>query len=309
VNVLITGATGFAGRHLVELLAARGAHVVGVGRRPAEEAALPDYVQADLTDPAEALRAIEEATPDRVFHLAALASVARSWEDPLPALRDNYLQTANVLEAVAASRPEIPLVVACSGEEYGLPERLPIDEDAPLRPRNPYAASKAAADLLAGFYADGRGLHVIRTRAFNHAGPGQSDTYVVSGLARQIAAAEVAGSSEVTVTTGNIEARRDFTDVRDVVRAYADLAEAANPGAYNVCSGVATPVADILAALAEHAALDVTQRTDPALLRPNEVMEIMGSNKRLVEATGWAPEHDLSRTAADTLDWWRGRLR
>lgn len=311
MRVLLTGATGLAGRHLAELIAERGDSVVGVARRPEREAELPagvEYLQADMTVAAEAERAVERAAPDRVFHLAALASVSRSWKDPLPALRDNYLGAANVLEAVHRLRPEAAVLVACSGEEYGPPAELPITEDAPLRPQNPYATGKAAADVLAGFYGDARDLRVVRTRAFNHAGPGQGETFVVSGFARQIAAAELAGESEVEVTTGNTATRRDFLDVRDVVRAYADLTERGEPGVYNVCSGASVAVVDILAGLAEHTPLKVTQRTDPGLLRRNEVMEIVGSNKRLVAATGWEPRYELSRTLRDTLDWWRAEL-
>jgi GDP-4-dehydro-6-deoxy-D-mannose reductase len=199
------------------------------------------------------------------------------------------------------------VVVACSSEEYGPPERLPVTEDAPLRPRNPYAASKAVSDLLAGFYADGHGMWVTRTRDFSHAGPGQREEYVMSGLARQIAVAERAGQEEVTVVCGNTAVRRDFVDVRDVARALLAAAEA-EPGVFNVCSGRSTSIADILAGLAELTALSVHQRTDPGLLRPNEVMEIVGSHERLSRATGWAPEVPLDQTLADTLDWWRKEL-
>jgi GDP-4-dehydro-6-deoxy-D-mannose reductase len=312
MRVLITGAAGFVGRHAVELCAERGAEVVALGRRSPDRPGVPEpvdaYLQVDLREPERAATAIADALPDRLFHLAALASVARSWEDPLAALRDNYLITANVLEAVRIHRPECAVLIACSGEQYGLPERLPVDEDAPLRPRSPYAAGKAAADMLAGFYADAHGLRVFRTRAFNHAGPGQAATYVASGIARQIASAERSGAEEVTVTTGNVKVRRDFLDVRDVVRAYWSTLEHAEPGVYNVCSGRATAVADILAAFAQQTALKVDQRTDPRLLRRNEVMEVFGSNEKLTHATPWTPEYDLSRTLGDSLEWWRAEL-
>jgi GDP-4-dehydro-6-deoxy-D-mannose reductase len=199
------------------------------------------------------------------------------------------------------------VLAAGSGEQYGpVPEeRLPVSEDEPFRPQNPYAVSKAAADLLAGFYADAHGLRVVRTRAFNHAGPGQSDAYVVSAFARQIADAERGGSGELLLETGNLAPRRDFCDVRDVVRAYWLAVERGEPAIYNVCSGVSVPVADILARLAAHTELRVEQRTDPSRLRKHEVMDIRGSHERLSGATGWQPEIPLDRTLADTLDWWR----
>jgi GDP-4-dehydro-6-deoxy-D-mannose reductase len=208
---------------------------------------------------------------------------------------------------VRAEAPDAVVLHAGSGEQYGpVPEeRLPVTEDEPLRPQNPYAVSKSAADLLAGFYADAHGMRVIRTRAFNHAGPGQSDSYVVAAFARQIAEAERAGRSELVLETGNLAPRRDFCDVRDVVRAYWLAAERGEAAIFNVCSGVSRPVADILAGLARLTEVAVEQRTDPARLRQHEVMDIRGSHARLTEATGWQPEIALEQTLADTLDWWR----
>ena len=148
---------------------------------------------------------------------------------------------------------------------------------------------------------------MIRTRAFNHFGPGQTDLYVVAAFARQIAEAEKAGHESVVVRTGNLEARRDFTDARDVVRAYALLLEGAEPGAYNICSGTSRSAADILAALAQESPLDVKHETDPARLRKHEVMDIRGSHDKLTNAIGWQPEIPFEQTIRDTLDWWRSR--
>jgi GDP-4-dehydro-6-deoxy-D-mannose reductase len=204
--------------------------------------------------------------------------------------------------------------VACSGAEYGPigPGSLPVTEEHPLRPQSPYAASKAAVDLLAGFYADAFGLKVVRTRAFNHAGPGQTDDYVVSTFARQIAVAEANGGKEgkLTIETGDIDVRRDFTDVRDVVRAYAMALEAGSPGqVYNVCQGQSIAVAEILAELSRHTDLEIEQRTDPARLRLNEARDFAGSSARLTEATGWRPEIPLSETVSAALEWWRVEVR
>jgi GDP-4-dehydro-6-deoxy-D-mannose reductase len=309
--ILITGVGGFAGRHLAALCAERGAEVSGVGRgeRP-ELPGLAAYERLDLGD-AERVRAVvARVEPERVFHLAAEASVARSWQAPAEVVRANVSGTLNLLEAVRLEAPDAAVLIACSGEEYGPPETLPVDERHPLRPRNPYATSKAMVDVLAASYADAHGLRVVRTRAFNHAGPGQSDTYVVSSFARQIAEAEAASPAgdSVVVSTGNLEVRRDFTDVRDVVRAYWLALERGEPGVFNVCSGRTTAVSDILTGLAAHSPLEIERRTDTARLRDNEVMEIRGSHASLTKATGWRPEIGLSDTLHDSLDWWRERV-
>jgi GDP-4-dehydro-6-deoxy-D-mannose reductase len=180
-----------------------------------------------------------------------------------------------------------------------------VDESAPLRPQNPYAVSKASADLLAGFFADAHGLRVIRPRAFNHAGPGQAPIYAIASFAQQVAAAVDAGHDPVRIVTGNPDTRRDYTDVRDVVRAYRLLAERAEPGVYNVCSGRTASASELVAGLAEAAGVGLEHEVDPAKLRPHEVMELRGSYEKLREATGWEPEYELARTLSETLAWWR----
>ena len=311
--VLLTGAAGFVGRHVTALLDELGHEVVGVGRRPADDArppeALAHYRHLDLTDADATRRLVHEVHPDRILHLAAEASVAASWNDPFGTVDRNVRTAHNVLDAVREHAPEAGVLLACSGEEYGaVPlERLPVREEEPLRPQNPYAVSKAAVDLLGGFFADAHGLRVLRARAFNHAGPGQSDAYAVSSFARQVAEAE-AGTGPATVLTGNLEARRDVTDVRDVARAYWAALEAGLTGPVNVCSGTAPRIADLLDGLLDHARTPISPRTDPARSRPSEVAEIRGSARRLTDATGWRPEIPLERTLADTLDWWRERL-
>jgi GDP-4-dehydro-6-deoxy-D-mannose reductase len=192
---------------------------------------------------------------------------------------------------------------------YGPHATLPIEEAAPLRPQNPYAVSKASADLLAGFYADAHGLRVIRARAFNHSGPGQEPIYAIASFARQAAEAAEAGDGVLRMVTGNADTRRDYTDVRDVVRAYRLLAARAEPGAYNICSGVSRSARELIAGLADAIGARLEHVVDPALVRPNEVSELRGSAARLREATGWEPELPLERTLADTVAWWRDELR
>jgi GDP-4-dehydro-6-deoxy-D-mannose reductase len=233
--------------------------------------------------------------------------VGQSWREPATTLSENTVGTANLLESVRLEAPQAVVVVVGSGEVYGPPQALPVTEDAPLRPQNPYAVSKAAADLLTAMYADAHGLRTTRVRAFNHAGPRQGDAYVVSTLARQVAAGLESGEDPIRVVTGNPDPRRDFTDVRDVVRAYRLLVEA-EPGAYNVCSGRAVSVSELISLLREVADRDVEHSVDPARVRAHEVMEIRGSHERLTGATGWEPEIPLSTTVADAVAWWRGRL-
>jgi GDP-4-dehydro-6-deoxy-D-mannose reductase len=307
MRVLITGAAGFVGRHLSELAAERGADIAGLGRDAAAPGAVGDYVVADLLDADATRRAVRDLRPDVVFHLAAIASVPQSWRDPRGALDNNIGASVNLLDAVREEAPDAVVVAVGSGETYGpVPEeRLPVVETEPLRPQNPYAVSKAAADLLAGFYVDAHGMRIARPRPFNHVGPAQTDAYVVAAFARQIADAERAGEKRLLLETGNLEPRRDFTDVRDVVRAYWLLGELGESAIFNVASGVSVPVADILARLAALTDLEVEQRTDPSRLRKHEVMDIRGSHDRLTEATGWQPEIALDQTLADTLDWWR----
>lgn len=318
MRALITGVTGFVGRHLCEHCAAQGADVIGLGRGPYpgglpldELPSVADYIHCDMLNAEHVADAVRRTAPDLVFHLAALAAVARSWEQPSETISANVTMAVNLLEALRLHAPAAKVLIACSGEEYGVPRRVPVMEDDPLEPRNPYAVSKAAVDWLAGLYHDARDLNVVRTRAFNHAGPGQSDTYVVSAFARQIAEAEAADETgtAVEIVTGNLEARRDFTDVRDVVGAYWLALERAKPGAYNVSSAEATAIADILARLAALSHLEVRHRIDPERLRPHEVMEITASHDKLTQATGWEPRIPLDQTLRDTLDWWRARAK
>ena len=248
-----------------------------------------------------------------MFHLAGQASVGSAWKDPGATIKANLDTTIHLLEALRRHAPATRVMVACSGEVYGAHADLPVTEEHPLRPRNPYAVSKAAADHAAALYQEAHGMHVLRMRAFNHAGPGQSDAHVVSKLARQIVEGEASTGEEnegeaAEIVTGGLDVRRDFTDVRDVVRAYRLALERAEPGAYNVCSGRSTSIRAILDGLSDHAKVEVVQRTDPAQLREREVHEIRGSNAKLARAVGWAPEIPLERTLADTLEWWRARI-
>ncbi len=291
-RAFVTGGAGFAGRHLLDLLPG---------------AVAPSREEVDLLDPAALTEAIRDSAPETVWHLAALASVGRSWDAPAQTIADNVAMTVNLLEAVRAEAPQAVVVLISSGDIYGPPERLPVDEDAPLRPQNPYAVSKATCDLLGGQYADATGLRVVRLRPFNHTGPGQGDDYVVGTITRQVAEAEAAGRDEAVVLTGNPDSARDFSDVRDVARAYVAAAEL-EPGVYNVASGRAVSVRDLIELVRSAARIPVRHEVDPARVRGHDVPEVRGSAERLRAATGWEPEIPLQRTVADALDAWREAL-
>jgi GDP-4-dehydro-6-deoxy-D-mannose reductase len=294
LTVLITGASGFAGRHLVAACMAAGDEVVEASRATGVDL---------LGGPT-----LAGTRPQVVYHLAARAHAGASWREPDATIRDNLTMTHNLLEAVRGEAPDAIVVIVSSGEVYGPAERLPVDESALFRPQNPYAVSKASTDLLAGFYADAYGLRVIRARAFNHVGPGQDPAYALASFARQVATAVRDGDDPVRIVTGNPDTRRDYTDVRDVVRAYRMLAERGEAGVFNVCSGQTASAGELVAGLAEAAGARVEHVVDPALIRAHEVMEVRGSYEALREATGWEPEIPLERTLADTLAWWRERL-
>ena len=263
----------------------------------------------DLLDAEAVSRAVADAAPDVVYHLAALAHVGRSWEEPEATLSRNQAMALHVLEAVRRHAPGAVVVAVSSGEVYGPPVALPVGEDAPLRPQNPYAVSKAASDLLAGQYADAHGLRIVRPRSFNHSGPGQPPLYAIASFARQVAAGLEAGDDPIRVVTGNPEARRDYTDVRAVARAYRLLAEAGATGGVNVCSGGSRSARELVAALAGLAGTGIDQVVDPALVRAHEVMDVRGDATRLRELTGWEPALPIERTLADSVAWWREEIR
>jgi GDP-4-dehydro-6-deoxy-D-mannose reductase len=294
VKALITGAGGFVGPYLRRHLESCGDEVVGTD------------LDVDITDGDGVLRAFTDVRPEVVYHLAAASHVGTSWSAPVDVVRVNVEGTLNVLLAALEAQAERVVVIG-SAEEYGKVVELPVRETTPLRPVSPYGASKAAAEMMASHMARGRGLGVVCVRAFNHLGPGQSDALVASAIARQVAEAEKAGGG--VVQTGDLTPRRDFTDVRDVVRAYRLLAESGEPGeAYNVCSGRDVAVQELADHLASRATVDVTFELDESRLRPVEVPVVRGDNTKLRDATGWEQTIPLEETLGDVLDWWRDQI-
>ncbi len=298
MKALITGAHGFVGRYLTEHLENEGDQVVGVDRHNG-----PDLLD---TDGWRAL--VDRERPDAVYHLAGQADVGGSWTAPVETFRANAEGTLNVLDACADV--EVPRVLAVSSADvYGrvTQAELPLDEESPLRPVSPYAASKVAADFLALQAFLGRGLGVLRVRAFNHLGAGQTDRFVASALAHRVARNERDGGDVVPV--GNLTPRRDFTDVRDVVRAYRLLVQRGVPGeVYNVCSGHDVAVAELAEQLVQLADRPMRLEADPTLQRPVDIPVLRGDNTRVRTATGWAPEIPLHQTLADLLAHWRNTI-
>lgn len=309
-RALITGATGFAGSFLVEECLAAGYEVHGTAMSSPPPGTIPAEATVhacDLGQPEAVESLVADVHPDLVFHLAGQAAVGAAWADPTATFVSNLFLTHHLLEAVRRQAPDARVLAVGSGEVYGAvdPARLPAREDEPFRPLNPYGVSKAAADLLALQYHLAFGLHIVRTRSFNHLGPRQRQGFVLADFAVQVAAIE-RGERPPVLATGNLAAARDFTDVRDVARAYRLALELGAPGAvYNVCSGVATPIGDLLAALLRAAQIPIRVETDPALYRPADRPEIYGSNAALRAATDWAPAIPLDQTVIDTLAYWR----
>jgi GDP-4-dehydro-6-deoxy-D-mannose reductase len=306
VRVLVTGAGGFVGGHLIAALRSRGHDVVPADRAP--HAADHDTLPLDVTDPLAVRGVVELARPDAVAHLAAQAFVPASLEDPEATFDVNARGTLHVLDAVRAlagqGGPAPRVLVVSSGDVYGAQphEALPLRETTAPRPRNPYAASKIAAEALALAYARSFGVDAVVTRAFNHVGPGQDERFAVVAFAMQIARVAAGGAPRVLV--GNLDASRDFLDVRDVCGAYALLLEGGGAAGeiYNVCSGTATTMREVLRRLIELARVPVEVREDTARLRPADVPVSAGDPSKLREATGWAPRITLAAALRAVYD-------
>jgi GDP-4-dehydro-6-deoxy-D-mannose reductase len=267
-------------------------------------------VEADLEDASAVEAAVDLVRPDRVVHLAAQSSVHQSWSDPAGTLRTNVQGLLHLLEAIRKRALAPRVLVVGSSEEYGLvrPGDIPLREDAPLRPNSPYAVSKVAQGYLALQYVLSHQMGVVRTRTFHHTGPGRGEAFAESSFARQLAEIE-AGRRPPVIQVGNLESVRDFSDVRDVVRAYWALLDRGDAGeVYNVCSGSGVRVRDVLQTLVEASGLDVEVRVDPERLRPSDVPALVGDPSRLRSATGWEPRHSLADSLRDLLRHWRERV-
>ena len=318
MRVLITGITGFAGSHLADYLLAEHPDVEIFGtkrwRSPIENiehlADRVELVECDLKDATAVRGVLADLRPGRIFHLAAQSFVPTSWTAPSETLSNNILSQTNLFEAMRSLDLEARIQIAGSSEEYGLvhPNEVPIVESNPLRPLSPYAVSKVAQDLLAYQYHRSYGLEVVRTRGFNHTGPRRGEVFVTSNFAKQIASIE-AGLREPVIRVGNLSAQRDFTDVRDTVRAYWLALEKGEAGeVYNLASGRAVTIQELLDMLLAQSDVEVSVEVDPDRLRPSDVEILVGDYSKFHAATGWEPRIPLQQTVSDLLDYWRVRI-
>lgn len=318
MRALITGVTGFVGSHLADYLLAEQPEVEMFGiRRWRSRMENIEHLdgrlqlrECDLRDPAAIQGVLAEVRPDYIFHLAAQSFVPASWRAPSETLMTNILGQTNIFEAVRVLELDPVIQIAGSSEEYGLvlPDEVPIKETNPLRPLSPYAVSKVAQDLLAYQYFRSYGLKTVRTRGFNHTGPRRGEVFVTSNFAKQIASIE-AGLREPVIRVGNLDAQRDFTDVRDIVRAYWLAVSEATPGeVYNLASGRAVTIRELLDQLLALSDTEVEVQVDPDRLRPSDVEILLGDYSKFRSDTGWEPSIPLEQTLKDTLDYWRQKL-
>jgi GDP-4-dehydro-6-deoxy-D-mannose reductase len=316
MRILITGATGFVGSHLRRYLLAHDPGCVIVGTAyPDRPEALPTnerdrIVLLDLRDRDATVALLRKTQPDAIVHLAAQSHVPTAYDDPWGTLKNNILGQLNLLEACLVTDLLPRVVVIGSGEEYGRAPQseLPLTEDHPLRPENPYSVSKVAQDVMGYQYFISYGLPVMRVRPFNHIGPGQAPKFVLPAFASQIAEIE-AGIREPVLHVGNLTPARDFTDVRDVVAAYDLILRQGVAGeVYNVASGQPTTMQTLVDHLVDRVGLAIEIRRDPDRYRPADIPIIYGSAAKLQRDTGWTPQIPLAQTIEDVLNEWRGRV-
>jgi GDP-4-dehydro-6-deoxy-D-mannose reductase len=317
-RILITGFSGFVGGYLVDMCRTvyPDAMLFGLSRHPAPRTPLPaaKYVTqllADITHPEQIRQVVNQSQPDLIFHLAAQSSVAASWNDPLATLQANAGGTIQLLEALRAEHLSPRVVLVGSGEQYGLvkPEENPINEEQLPRPINPYGISKLAQDLYGYQYFKAYGIPILRTRPFNHFGPRQPSKFVVADFARQIALIEQ-GQAEPVISVGNLQARRDFLPVEDVVRAYLALAQQGRPGeAYNIGSGRGYSIGEILEMLLACSPVSIQVCEDPARFRPVDIPLLVADISRIIADTEWRPMLDVATALKQTLAYWRMTVR
>lgn len=307
-SVVVTGAAGFAGGHLVDLLARSGADVTAWNRPGGSEPRVVDGVSwdaVDLMDRAGVEHSLERSAPDVVYHCAGAPHVGGSWQNTTATFEANVRCTHHLLEGLRAVRPHARLVITSSAMVYAAsPEAL--TEESAVQPASPYAVSKLAQEMLA--IDDGECRHIAIARAFNHIGPRQHPGFVTADFARRIAEIEM-GDIEPAMEVGNLDAKRDLTDVRDTVCAYRLIGERGRPGrTYNVCSGRTVLIRDLLEMMLARARVAITIRTDPALFRPIDQPAVLGDNTRIREELGWAPRIPLEQTVDDVMEYWRRQV-
>lgn len=316
MRVLITGISGFVGSHLAEFLLKQDTDIFGIIRWRSNRENIRHIenkltlFEGDMRDLSSVKQIIEDTKPERIYHLAAQSFVPTSWTAPQETITSNIVGQLNILEAVRDLDLPIRILVIGSSEEYGLvhENEVPITEDNPLRPLSPYGVSKVGQDLLGFQYFHSYGMHIIRTRAFNHTGPRRGEVFVTSNFCRQAVLIEKK-LQDPQISVGNLEAKRDFTDVRDVVRAYYLALEKGEPGdVYNICSGKSWVIKELLDKIVEIAGIEIEITTDKSRMRPSDVKILQGSHDKFTKKTGWQPEIPMEQTINDLLDYWRERV-
>ena len=317
MRALITGVTGFAGSHLAEYLVAHtdfevwGTDISSNDRNIAEIRQDIHFVEGDISEPEVVSTILTQAQPDYVFHLAAQAFVPLSWRDPWQTIANNIRAQLNILQTLANSGVKPRVLTVGSADEYGMitPDELPITEATPLRPYSPYAVSKIAQDMLGYQYYVSHDLPVVRVRPFNHIGPRQSPAFVTSDFAKQIAEIE-AGLQEPQIHVGNLDAKRDFTDVRDMVRGYYLALERGEIGnVYNLAAERAYSIRQLLDMFLAMSEIEIEVVPDAARLRPSDVPVVLGDCSKFRQRTGWQASIRLQESLGDILDYWRERIR
>ncbi|MBD3180161.1 MAG: NAD-dependent epimerase/dehydratase family protein [Candidatus Latescibacteria bacterium] len=314
MRVLITGITGFAGSHLADLcLEKSDIELFGIIRWRSRTENIEhiwdrlQLLECDLRDANSTRDVVEKISPDYIFHLAAQSFVPTSWNAPSESLSTNILGELNLFEAVRKAGLSCRIQIACSSEEYGLvaEEELPIRESNPFRPLSPYGVSKVGQDMLGYQYYKSYGMEIVRTRGFNHTGPRRGPVFVCSDFARQITEIE-SGRKKPVMEVGNLEASRDFTDVRDMVRGYWLALEKGRAGeVYNICSGRSYGIQSILDMLIDISGVELEVKQDKSRLRPSDVPRLEGDYSKFAADTGWDPEIPLEKTLSDLLEFWR----
>lgn len=311
-KAFITGISGFVGSHLAEILLQNGFLVSGIVRPDSEDIVNLDSIrdalhlfEADLLDYNSIEVALQSINPDLIFHLAALSSPAESFTDPVKTLNNNIDAQVNLLQAIRKNDIKAKILIVSSAEIYGVVKKLPISESAPLSPVSPYGVSKAAQDLLGLQYFNSEKMSIIRVRPFNHIGSRQSPHFAIASFAKQIAEIEN-GKKEPVLKVGNLEAKRDFLDVRDVARAYMLLMQKGKIGeVYNVGSGKSFKMKDVLEMLLKQTEVKIGIKEDPDLIRHLDIPEIVCDNRKLKKDTGWKQEIKFEDSVKNVLEYWR----
>lgn len=318
MRVLITGISGFAGSFLADYLVAQkksqaDLEVWGVsqsGETLQSSSAQINLLRGDLTDPLFTANLVSKISPDRIYHLAAQAFVPISWQDPWATLENNIRAQANLLHAAVQNHSQARILIVASQEEYGrvTEQDLPLNEETPLRPDSPYGVSKIAQDYLGLQYFISHQMHIVRVRPFNHIGPRQNDRFVAANFAKQVAQIEV-GLREPKLCVGNLSARRDFTDVRDMVRGYVLALERGEAGqVYNIGSGTPRAIQELVDTYRRLARVPFEVEYDPRRMRPSDTPVSYCDTTKFRNATGWEPEIPFEQTLQDTLNYWRARM-